>query len=112
MRNQHHHIVAGSGHGKTNALTYFIREDIRRPNCAVVVIDSQGDLTKDLSTDRSIKDRVIVIDPGDMIEHPLAVNLFKFGQERLASYTPVDQEALLASAIELYDYFFEGLLQS
>lgn len=46
-RFEHTHMVAGSGHGKTQTLQYFIAKDLEvvaRGDRYVVVIDSQGDL--------------------------------------------------------------------
>ena len=51
-RFEHHHIVAGSGHGKTQTLQYLIGNDldaVERGEASVVVLDSQGDLIKTIS---------------------------------------------------------------
>jgi Type IV secretion-system coupling protein DNA-binding domain len=49
----HTHIVAGSGHGKTQLIQHMIEtqdlEKLRRRNASVIVIDSQGDLIKTIS---------------------------------------------------------------
>ena len=49
VRFEHTHLVAGSGHGKTQTLQYLIRHDlpdVARGDKSVVVIDSQGDLIR------------------------------------------------------------------
>lgn len=51
-RFEHHHIVAGSGHGKTQTLQHLIAADLKavlNSKRSVVVIDSQGDLIKRIS---------------------------------------------------------------
>ena len=51
-RFEHHHIVAGSGHGKTQTLQYLIAEDltaVARGERSVIVLDSQGDLIRTIA---------------------------------------------------------------
>jgi hypothetical protein len=65
-------------------------EDIATGAKSVIVIDSQGDMIKNIlrlsmlspSQLGSIADRVVLIDPND-IENPSALNLFDFGLDRL-----------------------------
>ncbi len=112
-RFEHVHMVAGSGHGKTQTLQYLIAQDL--PHVAygdrsVVVIDSQGDLIETILRHAGLPpDRIVLIDPED-IEWPVSLNLFSVGQERLEGYTALDRERLSNSIIELYDFVLGSLL--
>jgi hypothetical protein len=114
-RFEHVHMVAGSGHGKTQTLQYFIARDlldVARGDKSIVVIDSQGDLIRTiLAADHLPPERIVLIDPED-IAFPVALNLFSVGQERLSGYSPVDQERLTNSILELYDFVLGSLLGS
>ena len=87
-RFEHTHIVAGSGHGKTQLLQQMILKDLTKleeGQGSVVVIDSQGDLLKNilsLASMSRLSERLVLIDPTD-IDNPPALNLFDFGLERL-----------------------------
>ena len=71
-RFEHTHIVAGTGHGKTQLLQKLILEDIaalREGRGSVIVIDSQGDMIKNilnLAVMKELQDRLILIDPHDV----------------------------------------------
>lgn len=114
-RFEHHWICAGTGHGKTQTLQFLIANDlprVARGEASVIVIDSQGDLIRNiagLSFFAENPDRLVLIDPTD-IEWPVALNLFAMGTERLTAYSALDREKLLNSAIELYDYILSALL--
>ncbi len=114
-RFEHMHIIAGSGHGKTQTLQYFIGkdlEDVARGDKSVVVIDSQGDLIRTILGAKHLPpDRIVLIDPED-IDWPVALNLFSVGQDRLGRYTALDRERLTNSIIELYDYVLGSLLSA
>jgi hypothetical protein len=114
-RFEHVHIVAGSGHGKTQTLQYFVASDlpdIARGDKSVVVIDSQGDLIRTILAAKHLPpERIVLIDPEDLA-FPVALNLFSVGQERLAGYNAVDQERLTNSILELYDFVLGSLLGS
>ncbi len=119
-RFEHHHIVAGSGHGKTQTLQYLIAEDLKAVadgQRSLVVIDSQGDLIKNISQladfapGGALHDRVVIIDPTD-VEYPVALNLFDVGQDRLNAYSPLEQERLTNSILELYDFVLGSLLSA
>jgi hypothetical protein len=114
-RFEHVHIVAGSGHGKTQTMQYFIARDlgdIIRGDKSVVVIDSQGDLIRTILAAKHLPpERIVLIDPED-IAFPVALNLFSVGQERLQGYSAVDQERLTNSILELYDFVLGSLLGS
>jgi hypothetical protein len=92
-RFEHTHIVAGSGHGKTQLLQQMILKDLNKlaeGQGSVVVIDSQGDLLRNIVT---LSERLVLIDPTD-IDHPPALNLFDFGLERLTRYSRLEREKL------------------
>lgn len=114
-RFEHTHIVAGSGHGKTQTLQYFIAkdlEDVARGDKSVVVIDSQGDLINTILKARMLPpERIVLIDPED-IQYPVSLNLFSVGQDRLESYDPLERERLTNSIIELYDFVLGSLLSA
>lgn len=114
-RFEHVHMVAGSGHGKTQTIQYLISRDldgVARGDKSVVVIDSQGDLIRTiLSTDMLPPEKIVLIDPED-IEYPVALNLFSVGQERLDKYSALDRERLTNSIIELYDFVLGSLLSA
>jgi hypothetical protein len=84
---------------------------------SVIVIDSQGDMIKNMlrlsmlspSQFGSIADWVVLIDPND-IENAPALNLFDFGLDRLQQYEPVEREKMINGAIALYEYIFGALL--
>lgn len=115
VRFEHTHLVAGSGHGKTQTLQFLIRNDlpdIAHGQKSVVVIDSQGDLIRTILAAQHLPpERIVLIDPED-IEWPVALNLFSVGQERLDGYSPLERERLTNSIIELYDFVLGSLLAS
>jgi hypothetical protein len=119
-RFEHHHIVAGSGHGKTQTLQYLIAHDLEAVadgNRTVIVLDSQGDLIRTISSlkcfapGEPLHERVVIIDPSD-IEWPVSLNLFDVGMERLSGYAPLERERLTNSILELYDFVLGTLLSA
>ena len=119
-RFEHHHIVAGTGHGKTQTLQYMMADDIRaveRGERSVVVLDSQGDLIHNISNlsifapGGALEDKLVIIDPTD-VEYPVSLNLFDVGQERLSGYAPLERERLTNSILELYDFVLGTLLDA
>lgn len=117
-RFEHHHIVAGSGHGKTQTLQFLIASDLEAVADGartVIVLDSQGDLIRNISQlaefapGGSLHERVVIIDPTD-VEWPVSLNLFDVGVERLAGYAPLERERLTNSILELYDFVLGSLL--
>lgn len=115
LRFEHTHIVAGSGHGKTQTLQYLIAKDL--PDVAagaksVVVIDSQGDLIGNILRAKILEPKdIVLINPED-IAYPVSLNLFSVGQERLDAYSPLERERLTNSIIELYDFVLGSLLSA
>lgn len=114
-RFEHLHMVAGSGHGKTQTLQYFIAHDlpaVARGDRSVVVIDSQGDLIRTILAAKHLPpERIVLIDPED-IAFPVSLNLFSVGQDRLARYNALERERLTNSIIELYDFVLGSLLSA
>ena len=116
-RFEHMHVVAGSGHGKTQMLQHSISNDmnlLKEGRGSVIVIDSQGDMIRKILsleavTALSEQNRLIVIDPTD-IEYPPCLNLFDFGLSRLKNYSALERETLINGAIALYEYIFGALL--
>lgn len=117
-RFEHHHIVAGSGHGKTQTLQYLIARDLEAVAAGqrtVIVLDSQGDLIRNLAIlaefapGGPLHDRIVIIDPTD-VEWPVSLNLFDVGIERLSGYAPLERERLTNSILELYDFVLGTLL--
>lgn len=114
-RFEHMHIVAGSGHGKTQTLQYFIAkdlEDVALGSKSVVVIDSQGDLINNILKAKTLPpEKIVLIDPED-IAFPVSLNLFSVGQNRLQNYNDLERERLTNSIIELYDFVLGSLLSA
>lgn len=119
-RFEHCHVIAGTGHGKTQLLQKMIHDDLlaaQEDGRSVVVIDSQGDLIRKLSNlelfspfvGGGLGERLMLIDPSDVL-HPAAMNLFDPHLERLKGYNAVDRERVLNGVIELYETFFDALL--
>jgi hypothetical protein len=114
-RFEHMHIVAGSGHGKTQTLQNLILSDLSKVATgerSVIVIDSQGDMINNLLARAAVgelSDRVVLIYPKD-IKYPPALNLFDFGLDRVGRYNEVQQETLINGAISMYEYVFGALL--
>lgn len=119
-RFEHHHIVAGSGHGKTQTIQHLILHDldaVAAGEASIIVIDSQSDLINTIaglelfSPGQPLADRLVHIDPTDL-EWPVALNLFDVGLDRLDSYSPLDRERLTNSILELYDFVLGSLLDA
>jgi hypothetical protein len=117
-RFEHHWIVAGSGHGKTQTLQYLIGQDLERVvegEASVIVIDSQGDLIhniaglKAFAAGGELDGRLCLIDPTDL-EYPVALNLFDVAMKRINTYSALDRERLINSVLELYDFLIGTLL--
>jgi hypothetical protein len=85
-RFEHMHILAGTGHGKTQTLQHLIVNDLQRPPDEVpsmVILDSQGDMLNTLkglalfdpAIENSLARRLLIVDPTDVHFAP-ALNLF------------------------------------
>ncbi len=118
IRFEHTHILAGTGHGKTQTLQYLIADDLRRgievEAGSVVVLDPHGDLIKTLTrttffTENLYGRRTIIIDPSD-IEFPIGLNLFDVGFD--TALDPKTKETIQNNTIDFFEYFFSALLGS
>lgn len=112
-RFEHHHIVAGSGHGKTQTLQYLIAHDllkVRQGQASVIVIDSQGDLIRKIKAlDMINHDNLVLIDPTD-IDYPVCLNLFDVQMDRINAYSRLHREQMLNGILELFDFVLGSLL--
>lgn len=117
-RFEHHWIVGGSGHGKTNALTALILHDLARVEkgeASLVVLDSQNALIPGIAHLRAfapggaLDGKLVLIDPSD-VEYPVALNLFDVGLQRLDTYSLLDRERLLNTASEVMQFILASLL--
>lgn len=115
-RMEHMHVVAGTGHGKTQAFQHFIVDDleaVKRDEASIIVLDSQEQMISTISRLRYfapgevLDGKLIVIDPKD-IEHPIALSMFASKQNA----DPLERERLLNSSAALLSYVFQGLLGS
>lgn len=119
-RFEHCHIIGGSGHGKSQTLQYLIAHDlpaVAAGERSVVVLDSQGDLIRNISGLKEfapggpLHDCLVLIDPSD-VEYPVSLNLFDVSLERLNTYAPLERERLINSILELYDFVLGSLLSA
>ncbi len=119
-RFEHQHIIAGTGHGKTQTLQYLIANDLEavaEGKASVIVIDSQGDLINTISNlkrfapGHPLHDGIVIIDPTD-VEYPVSLNLFDVGIDRLNAYPMLERERLTNSILELYDFVLGSLLDA
>jgi hypothetical protein len=117
-RFEHHWIIGGTGHGKTNALANLIIEDLQRVadgEASLVVIDSQNALIPSIAhlpffaEGEALSDKLVLIDASD-VEYPVALNLFDVGLQRLKSYSMLDRERLLNTAAEVMQFILASLL--
>lgn len=117
VRFEHTHVVAGSGHGKTQTLQFLIAGDLKEAitdKRSVVVMDSQGDLLQalmhsDYFADPTLRERFIYIDPTDL-GRPVGLNLFDVDLSAGGRADAVARETILNNTVELFDFFFGGLL--
>lgn len=118
-RFEHLHIVAGSGHGKTQCLQLLILEDLARAArepFGLALLDSQGDFITKLTRlnvfnpeGGALQDRLLLIDPNDFT-HPVALNLFDSNLERFKDFEAAEREKIFYGVLELYRYIFSSLL--
>ena len=109
-RMEHWHLVAGSGHGKTQTLQHVIMGDLQTdPPPSLIIIDSQGDMLKKIERLALFEDsdRLIVIDPEDDLSP--ALNMFDVKTARLQTYSRSVREQVEAGIIELFNYVFGAL---
>jgi hypothetical protein len=119
-RYEHHWILAGTGHGKSQTIQHLLLQDFERVaegEASVVVIDSQNKLINTITQMKAfapgepLHDRLVWIDPGD-VEYPLSLNLFDAKLGRINTYSMRDRERLLNNLVEMYEFVFRSLLAS
>jgi hypothetical protein len=109
-RFEHHWVVGGSGHGKTQLLQHLIVDDLTRAERpSLIIIDSQGDLLRKVEQLKLFEqeDRLVIIDPED--DEAPALNMFDMSTGRLSGYSRLVREQVEAGIIELYNYVFGAL---
>ncbi|MEO0669300.1 MAG: type IV secretion system DNA-binding domain-containing protein [Pseudomonadota bacterium] len=99
LRNQHHMIVAGTGHGKTQCLQQMLMQDFEDDDSCVIVIDSQGSMLEKL-LHIAPEERIMYLDGGN-IRQPLALSAFAIG----STHRPED-EPKVRTAVALYEHMF------
>ena len=99
LRTQHHSIIAGTGHGKTQCLQQMLLEDFEDLSSCVIVIDSQGSMLEKLL---HVVDwgRCMYLDGGNIVQ-PLALSAFSIGR----TDRPED-EPKVRTAVALYEHMF------
>lgn len=119
-RYEHCWMVAGSGHGKTQALQHLIADDLKLVadgKASVIVIDSQSDMIRAISglkafgSGGDLDGKLCLIDPHD-IGYPVCLNLFDVNLDRINEYSPLDRERLINGILELYDFVLGSLLSA
>ena len=113
-RFEHHHVVAGTGHGKTQAMQYMIARDleaVERGMASVIVMDSQRQMIPIISRlacfapGGALHGKLVVIDPTD-VAFPIALSVFRMKEHADAA----EAERLRNSAVSLLSYALGGLL--
>ncbi len=114
LRMEHCHILAGTGHGKTQLLQKLILDDIDAGR-GFMVIDSQGDMIRKISmlkifdplSYESISEKLIIIDPED-VEYPASLNMFALSSGT-STTDLLQKQMLINSTVDLYEYMFGAL---
>jgi hypothetical protein len=113
----HTHIIAGSGHGKTQLLQQMIVEHLQKPSPpALVIIDSQGQMLPNIqqlglfdpTNSRSLAKKLLIVDP-ENIRHPPALNLFWPPNDRLYDYSEEVREKIENRIVAMYEYIFGAI---
>jgi hypothetical protein len=116
LRNEHWHLLAKSGHGKTETLSHIIMSDLQKPDPpALIIIDSQNQMLRqiqqlslfDPDVPGSLSERLIIVDPED--EFPPALNMFDVNNSRIANYSRANREIVEGDILQLFTYIFASL---
>ncbi|WP_340151436.1 DUF87 domain-containing protein [uncultured Sneathiella sp.] len=116
-RFEHGWILAPQGTGKTQLIQFLVSEDLKRvakDEASIVIMDSQGDLIKEVSRlkefakGEALHDKLVLLEPDP--DYPLALNIFDMGKERMNGYSSRDKEQLSNNSLDLLTYVFEALL--
>ncbi len=114
---EHAWCLAPPGTGKTQLIQYLISRrlsDVQSGNGSIIVIDSQGDLIKNVRSQQCfapgepLHDCLLVIEPD--LDHPPALNIFDFGRDRLTGYSPTQKEQVTNIAIAQMTYVLDALM--
>ncbi len=99
LRPQHHSIIGGTGHGKTQCLQQMLLADFEDDDSCIIVIDSQGSMLEKLL--HVVEwERCMYLDGGN-ITQPLALSAFAIGR----TDRPED-EPKVRTAVALYEHMF------
>lgn len=116
-RFEHHWILAGSGHGKTQTLQYLITHDlerVRRGEASIVVIDAQKELLdkikrlRDFAPGGALQDKLVYIYPDPVC--PPALNLFDLSAFGLSELDTRERRVLNNAIEQMYEFVFSSLL--
>ena len=111
LRKEHSYILGSSGSGKTQLIQQLISQDLDTSS-SIIVIDSQGDLIKNLKYSKLIDpERLVIVDPIDSVEHPLALNMFDIGQSEM-NLDPVSYERHMNGVVETLNFVFSAVMDS
>jgi hypothetical protein len=115
----HQWILAPQGAGKTQAIQFQFLCDLPKVasnEASIIVMDSQGDLIRNIAglqcfaDGGALQDKLVLIEPDP--EFPLALNIFDMGKERLDQYSVRDRERLTNSTLELLTYVIGSLSET
>ena len=110
LRKEHTYILGNTGSGKTQLIQQLISYDIET-NASIVVIDSQGDLLNTLKRSKLINpERLVIVDPIDSVNYPLALNMFDIGDR--SDLNPVELERHINGVVELLNFVFSAVMDS
>ncbi len=107
-RFEHGWILAPQGTGKTQLIQFLVSEDLKRverDEASIVIMDSQGDLIKEVSRlkefakGEALHDKLVLLEPDP--DYPLALNIFDMGKERMNGYSNRDKEQLSNNSLDL-----------
>ena len=111
-------IMAGIGHGKTQALQNLIGQFLDRHDPpSLVVVDSAGELLANIgqlkvfAPGQRLAGRLILLDPREL-ERPLALNPFARGQGRLGDCPPHMREQLENGVVSVLEYLLGAVLSA
>ena len=115
----HQWILAPQGAGKTQAIQFqFLRDlpKVAANEASIIVMDSQGDLIRNIAglkvfaDGEPLADKLVLIEPDP--EFPLALNIFDMGKDRLDQYSVRDKERLTNSTLEMLTYVIGSLSET
>lgn len=110
LRKEHTYILGNTGSGKTQLIQQMISYDLET-NASIIVIDSQGDLINTLKHSKLIDpERLVIIDPVDSVNNPLALNMFDIGDR--SDLSPVELERHINGVVELLNFVFSAVMDS